>query len=265
MDAVFDRATVRAHRNRAAARFADHDFLIRAAGERLAERVADQERPFPRALDVGCHDGLMAELLAGHVGELVQTDHSPAMAKLAQARGGNVAVMDEELVPFAEHSFDLVVSALSLHWVNDLPGSLSQLRRCIRPGGMIVASLFGVDTLRELRDAFLVAEAELTNGASPRVSPFVDVRDAGDLLERAGFVRQVADTEAITVTYADPLKLLADLRGMGETNALRNRENAHLSRAVLARAMNEYTERFANPDGRVRATFEIVTLTAWAP
>jgi NADH dehydrogenase [ubiquinone] 1 alpha subcomplex assembly factor 5 len=173
-------------------------------------------------------------------------------------------VASEELLPFAPGAFDLIAGALTLHWVNDLPGALVQMRRSLRPDGLLLASMLGGETLRELRAALLAGEAETRGGASPRVSPFVDVRDAGALLQRTGFARPVADVESIDVTYADPLRLMADLRGMGETNALKDRTRAFTPRSTLLAAAAAYRAQFANPDGRVRATFQLVTLTGWA-
>ena len=261
---VFDRRAVRAHRDRAAARLGAHDFLFREAAERLADRLLDCKRAFPAALDLGCHGGVLARVLGGRGGieTLVQADLSPFMA--ARATGLRLAA-DEEALPFAAASFDLVMSVLSLHWVNDLPGALLQIRRCLKPDGLFLASLFGGETLRELRDALLQAEAEIEAGASPRVAPFVDLRDGGALLQRAGFALPVADAERIAVTYPDALALMRDLRGMGESNATRDRRKSASRRATLARAAAIYGERHAGPDGRLVASFQLVTLTGWHP
>jgi NADH dehydrogenase [ubiquinone] 1 alpha subcomplex assembly factor 5 len=172
---------------------------------------------------------------------------------------------DEEALPFAEQSLDLVVSGLALHFVNDLPGTLIQIRRALKPDGLLLAALLGGATLTELRTAFLTAEEELEGGASPRVAPFADVRDLGGLLQRAGFALPVADSDTVTVTYREPLALMLELRAMGSSNALTERSRRPLRRATLARAIEIYRERFGLPDGRVPATFEIVTLTGWAP
>ena len=172
---------------------------------------------------------------------------------------------DEEALPFADASLDLVVSALALQAVNDLPGMLVQIRRALKPDGLFMAALFGGDTLSELRQSFAQAEAEIEGGASPRVAPFADVRAMGALLQRAGFALPVTDTERITVRYASPLSLLRDLRRMGATNALAERRRLPLRRTTLLRAMEIYGERFADPDGKVRATFEIVWVSGWAP
>ncbi len=261
---VFDRAAVRRHRDRAAAGLGDHDFLLCEVAGRLAGRLADIRRDFPLALDLGCHGGALARALAGRGGveRVVQADLSPAMLK--QADGLRVAA-DEEFLPFAGASFDLVASALSLHWVNDLPGALVQIRRVLRPDGLLLAAMLGAGTLGELREAFAAAESAEEGGASPRISPFADVRDAGMLLERAGFALPVVDRDTITVSYPNALALLRALRGMGERHALRERARRFARRATVMAAAAVYAERFAGPDGRIPATFQVITLTAWAP
>jgi len=261
---VFDRRTVRAHRDRAAAGFAGHDFLVREAADRLADRLLDFKRGFEVALDLGCHTGTLAQVLRGRGGitHLVQADLSPAM--VGQAPGLRLAA-DEELLPFAPASFDLVLSVLSLHWVNDLPGTLLQISRCLKPDGLFLACMLGGDTLRELRDALLQAEADVTGGASPRVSPFAEVRDAGGLLQRAGFALPVADSETIAVDYPDTLRLMRDLRGMGESNAALARQRHPTRRAVLAAAAAIYQQRHGRTDGRIPASFQLITLTGWRP
>jgi SAM-dependent methyltransferase len=186
------------------------------------------------------------------------------MDRDARLIGADGVVGDQEALPFAEGAFGLIVSTLSLHWANDIVGALIQARRALRPDGLLLASFFGGRTLTELRESLLVAESEVTGGASPRVAPFADVMDGANLLQRAGFALPVADTDVVTLRYREPLKLFADLRAMGETSALRARVRP-LTRDVIARAMAHYAERFADPDGKLRATFEIVTLTGWAP
>ena len=167
--------------------------------------------------------------------------------------------------PFPKQSFDLVVSALSLHWVNDLPGALIQIRRVLKPDGLFIGTVLGGRTLTELRQSLLAAEEEIRGGAANRVSPMMDVIDAAGLLQRTQFAMPVADNDARTVRYAHPLKLLTDLRGMGETAAFANRSGPPLTRGILMRAMEIYAQRFSDPDGRVRATFEFVTLSGWSP
>ena len=264
---VFDRAQVRRQRDRAAARFREHDFLFQEVADRLLSRLDDIRRKFPSVLDLGCHSGLAAARLRSDTApdRLVQCDLSPAMIKAAVGSGVQALAADEEALPFAPGSFDLVVSLLSLHWVNDLPGTLLQIRQILKPDGLLLAAFIGGDSLKELRSAMMQAELELESGASPRVSPFADIRDAGALLQRAGFALPVADLDTLTVRYSEPLKLLRDLRGMGETNAVLDRRKDLTRRATLLKALSLYDEMYRQPDGRVPATFDIVYLTGWAP
>ncbi len=265
---VFERALVRRRRDRAAPGLAQADFLLREGAARLGDRLFDVTRDFPLALDLGCHTGQLGAELHGHpkVGRLLQCDFSAGMAREAMAANAQPTfIADEEALPVAEGSLDLVVSNLSLHWVNDLPGAFTQVRRALKPDGLFLCTLFGGETLRELRIALMEAETEATGGVTPRVSPFVDVRDAGNLLTRAGFALPVADADAVTVTYADMFKLMADLRAMAETNTVIERSRKPTPRAVFLRAAQIYAERFANPAQRITATFQLVTLTAWAP
>ncbi len=263
---VFDRALVRRRRDRAAAGFGAADFIFKESADRLADRLLDMAREFPLALDLGCHTGLMAAALRGHakVGRLVQCDLSPAMARAAQGLAPT-ACADEEWLPFAEGAFDLALSNLSLQWVNDLPGALAQIRRAVKPDGLLLATVFGGETLQELRIALMEAESELSGGISPRVSPFIDMREAGGLLTRAGFALPVVDTETITVTYGDMFKLMADLRAMGETNAVLERRKHPTGRALFLRAAEICRNRFSDARGRLTVTFQMVTLTAWVP
>ena len=266
---VFDRAAVRRHRDRAAAGLAAHDFLLREAGERLVDRLEDLTRRFPTALDLGCHAGGLAEQIGGRGGieRLVRCDLSPAMAGRAAGRGlpGEALAADEELLPFAPQSFDLVLSNLSLHWVNDLPGCLLQVRRILKPDGLFLASMLGGATLAELRQSLLEAELGLKGGASPRVSPMAELADAAGLLQRAGFALPVSDGDLLAVTYEDPFRLMAELRGMGEANATLARARRFTGRRLLLDAASRYRGQFADRDGRVRASFQILYLTGWAP
>ena len=253
---IFDRRLVRLRRDRAAPNFARHRFLFDTVASGLVERLRDVRRRFGRALDLGCRDGLVARALGpgDRVGALVQADLSPAMA----ARAPRPALaLDEEALPFRTDSFDLVVSVLGLHWVNDLPGALVQIRRILRPDGLALLALFGAGTLSGLRDDLALAEAE-SGGAGARISPFVDVRTAGGLLQRAGFAMPVVDEETLAVRFSDPRRLFADLRGMGESNALRDRPRAPLRRAALQRF-------FACAKTPYECRFSIVTLTGWKP
>jgi SAM-dependent methyltransferase len=261
---VFNRRTVRRHRDRAAPGFTDYAFLLEEVAERLADRLDDVKRTFPVALDLGCHGGEVGRTLQGRGGvqTLLQCDLSPTFAGRA---GAGACAADEEALPFADGSLDLILSCLSLHWVNDLPGALVQARRALKPDGLFLGAMLGGETLKELRDALGQAEIEVDGGLSPRVSPFADVRDAGNLMARAGFSLPVMDTDTITVSYADPLRLMRDLRGMGETNAVSESRKGFTRREVLMRAAAIYAEKYVDADGRVPATFQVIYLTGWAP
>lgn len=253
---LFDRALMRRRMARAAA--GGHaDFLVRRAAEDLDDRLGVVKRDFARALDLGTPGPAAARTVtaSGKAAEVVR------LSALADAD----VVGDEEALPFRDGAFDLVVSLLALQAVNDLPGVLVQARRALRPDGLLVACLMGGDSLAELRTSFAQAESEVEGGVSPRVAPFADVRALGGLLQRAGFALPVADVEPVTVRYASPFGLLADLRAMGLTNALVDRRRTPLRRATLLRMAAIYAERFADPDGRVRATFDLVWLSGWTP
>lgn len=261
---VFDRDLVRRRRDRLSGGAAGHDFLLRRVAEDLAWRLSLVRRAFPAAVNLGAHHGLVSRAIRRlpGVGLVIDADRSAAL--LAGADGPSV-VADEELLPFRPRSLDLVVSGLALQWVNDLPGTLAQVERSLKPDGLFLAALLGGATLSELRQAFVVAEIESTGGASPRVAPFADVRDMGGLLQRAGFALPVADSDTVEVAYGDALALMRDLRGMGAANALVERSRKPLRRSTLMRAAEIYAERFARADGRIVATFEIVTVTGWSP
>lgn len=255
--APFNRHLLRLHRTRAAADFGAVAFLKTAMAQGIADRLTDISRQFGLGLDLGAHQGWQAEPVAT---QLIACDTSAAM--LAQTPGHKL-VADEEALPFAPLSFDLVVSAGSLHWVNDLPGCLLQIRQILKPDGFFIATLIGGDSLHELRGCLLQAEADLLDGARQRVSPMIDVRDAGTLLQRAGFAMPVADVDHLTVSYASPLALLRDLRAMGESNALFGL--SPLRRDVLLRMCNLYVERYGDSDGRIPASFALITMAGWAP
>ena len=261
---IFNRQRVRRRRNRAAATYIHSDFIFRECAERLVERLPDIKRTFPLVLDLGAHQGQLSDYLGGTNGieHVVQADYSQAM--IEHAKGARL-VADEEFLPFAEGVFDLVLSVFSLHWINDLPGTLIQINRVLKPGGLFIAMMPGGETLKELRASFEQAELAETGGISPRVSPFVDARDGASLLQRAGFALPVADSEILHIHYENPMKLLDDLRACGETNALITSQKGCLRRAVLESAMDYYQQHFAHADGRVNATCEIVTMTGWKP
>jgi len=262
---LFDRALHRRRLDRAAKGYAG--FLKRRAAEDLVERLAAVRRDFPVAVDLGARDGAFARALAASdaaakVGLLVETDLSAAMLA---GRAGARLVADEERLPFAPESLDLVVSSLALHWTNDFVGALIQIRQALKPDGLFLAAMLGGSTLTELRAALTAAELELSSGAGPRVSPFADAFDAAGLLQRAGFALPVTDIDRVTVRYDHALALMADLRAMGETSVLVEGVGRPLTRPLIARAAEIYAERFAGPDGRIAATFEILALTGWAP
>lgn len=257
---IFDRKLLRRRRDRAAL-LAGESFLFGQMAERLAERLADFTRDFPIALDLGAHTGILGDILEGRGGVrvLVQTDLSKAM--LDETNGPRV-VCDEEFLPFAENTFDAVFSAGSLHWVNDLPGTLAQIYRILKKDGLFLALFPGGESLKELRASLEAAELSTKGGVSPRVSPFVDVRDAGALLQRAGFAMPVADSDKLTAYYQDPLILLSDLREWGESNALLTREKHFTRRGMLFEAAARYAHNFKVDKG-IPATFEFVAMTGW--
>jgi NADH dehydrogenase [ubiquinone] 1 alpha subcomplex assembly factor 5 len=261
--ALFDRRAWRAHRERAA-RQGRVDFLHVEIAERLLDRLDLVEREFPIALDLGARDGGVASALAERPGTAHVVAAEPAAGFLAGMTGPRVAA-DPELVPFGEASFDLIASVLALHWVADLPGALVQLRRALKPDGLLLVAMLGGQTLVELRTVLFDAELAEEGGVSPRVSPAIELGDGAALLQRAGFALPVADSETITVGYPDMLSLMRDLRGMGETNALAARRRGGWRRGTLARAAALYAERFGDADGRIPATFEILFLCGWAP
>ncbi len=254
---VFDRRAVRLHRERAAATVQRTGDVLREAAGRLVDRLDDTTHRFTRALDVGGR-GVVAPLLRARDIHTVCADLSPRMAAL---NGGLAVAADEEFLPFAPGSFDLVVASLSLHWVNDLPGALIQLRRALRPDGLFLASLPVLGTLAGLRAALTEAEAALCGGASPRVSPFPDLRDCAALLQRAGFALPVADAEDIALAYADPLALLRDLRAAGEGNAVALRDRRIPPRALFPRALSALPMQ----DGRMPVRLRLAFMTGWAP
>ena len=262
---LFDRLLHRKRLDRAAPRYAG--FLKARAAEDAAWRLSAILRSFPLAVDLGARDGAFKAALqsvegAGRIGTLIEADMSLAMLA---GRPGLRVVADEERLPFKDESLDLVVSLLSLHWTNDLVGALVQIRRALKPDGLFIGTFFGGATLTELRQSLLEAEEEVTGGAGPRVSPFADGLDAAGLLQRAGFALPVSDVDRVSVRYDHPLKLMADLRAMGETNVLLDHSRRSLSRKALSRAFEIYRERFGDRDGRLPASFEIVSATGWAP
>lgn len=258
---LFDRQLLRARRRRARA-LGPETFLLDRVAEELGERLSAVLRQFDRAVDLGTPTDAVARVLAesGKIATLVRAAHD-----VRGAAPRLRAVADEEVLPFADASLDLVVSALALQFVNDLPGTLIQIRRALKADGLLLAALVGGETLTELRQAFAAAESEVEGGVSPRVAPFADLRELGALLQRAGFALPVVDSDRLTVRYDNVSALMRDLRRMGASNIVSERRRTALRRATLMRMAEIYAERFADPDGRLRATFEIVWLLGWAP
>jgi SAM-dependent methyltransferase len=254
---IFDRALLDRRRRRALL-LGPADFLLRRTAEDLVDRLAAVKRKFPLAVELGSMLPTVADrlLASGQVERIVRLDRAAAHADVAG---------DEEALPFRSESLDLVVSALALQFVGDLPGTFAQIRRALKPDGLFLAAILGGDTLTELRASFAAAEAELTGGASPRVAPFAELRAIGSLLQRAGFALPVVDDERVIVRYPDAIALMRDLRAMGASNALVERARRPLRRSVLFRAGEIYGDRFADADGRIRATFDIISLSGWAP
>lgn len=259
---LFDRTLLRQRRNRAANTLREYDFLLQRAGEDLLDRVESINRDFPRALVLG-GGGVIGRLLADRptaaakIGQLVETDYADRLAP-------DVCV-DEEALPFADESFDLVLSPLALHWANDLPGALIQINRTLKADGFFAAAVFGGASLKELRQSLMAAETELYDGAAARVSPFADTVDMAGLLQRAGFAMPVTDVDRVTVRYGNAFVLMRDLRAMGETSVLADRPRKPRGKQFFVRTAELYAERFADPDGKIRASFEIIHAGGWAP
>ncbi|ODT06523.1 MAG: SAM-dependent methyltransferase [Mesorhizobium sp. SCN 65-20] len=263
MQPIFDARLVITHRRRALAHpVAGADFLISRAAEDLADRLAVVERRFDRGAAIFGASPAAAAVLAGSgkVGEVVRVEADEAFLG-----GGAGIVSDPETIALEPASIDLALSLLVLQEANDIPGQMIQIRRALRPDGLFLGVMAGAGTLVELRESLLAAETELTGGASPRVIPFTDVRDAGALLQRAGFALPVADVETITVRYDTMFGLMQDLRAMGVTSALADRSRKPATRRLFQRAAEIYAERFSDADGRVRASFSLVWLSGWAP
>ncbi|MBN8551483.1 MAG: methyltransferase domain-containing protein [Caulobacterales bacterium] len=257
---LFDWPLRRLHLDRALRAGHRADFLRRRVAEDMAATLTGIVREFTAGVDLSARDRVFEQALAVEgLSERVQV-----VRRIDQAGSGLNALQTTEIPALEAESSDLVVSILSLHWTNDLPGALAQIRRALRPDGLFIGSLFGGSSLQELRWALGQAELELSGGAAARVSPFADAFDGAGLLQRAGFALPVTDIDRLTVTYANPFDLIGDLRAMGET-ALFAERTRPLTRAVVARMVQLYGERYADADGRIPATFEIVTLSGWAP
>jgi SAM-dependent methyltransferase len=259
---LFDRSLLRVRRERARS-LGPATFLLDRAATELGERLSAVLRSFDIAADVGTPTDAVRRVLAasGKVRTIIAADFGANRLDKSFLR----VASDEEALPFADASLDLAVSALALQFVNDLPGALIQIRRALRPDGLFMAAMVGGDSLNELRMAFADAESEIEGGLSPRVAPFADVRELGALLQRAGFALPVTDVDRVVVRYRDAFALMHDLRRMGATNTLTERRRTPLRRATLLRMAQIYGERFADADGRIRATFDVIWLSGWAP
>lgn len=265
---LFDRKLLTARRDRAARGFAQARFLRDRAIDDTLTTLSAINRRFEIALDMAAADGsfgraLAASGAASKVGLLIEGELSWRM--LDQASGPARVVMDEEQLPFGDGTLNLIVSTLGLHTVNDLPGVLVQALRALTPDGLFIASLFGGGTLSELRSALMNAEIEVRGGYGPRIAPFAEGPDLIDLMKRVGFAMPVVDRDQVSVSYDHPLRLMSDLRAMAEGNVLHDRPRKGLSRALLQRAAELYFEHHADDEGRIQATFEIITLSGWKP
>jgi SAM-dependent methyltransferase len=246
---LFDRALLRARQSRAL-RSGPAIFLLDRVAEDMAERLHAVLREFKNAADVGAANDQVRNALQERVDQIARID---------------LPDLESEPLPLQQDSLDLVVSALAFQFVNDLPGVLAQIRRALKPDGLLLAAMIGGETLTELRQSFAAAEAECEGGVSPRVAPFADLRDVGALLQRAGFALPVTDVDRVVVRYTDAFALMQDLRRMGATNILRERRRTPTRRVTMLRMAQIYGERFADPDGRIRATFDVIWLSGWAP
>lgn len=261
----FDRALLETRRRRwlSGERDEGAGFLMKAVADELAERLSVVERRFEVAVDLAGSFGEMAAAMraGGSCGQVLRIERQPFLLA-----GDPLAVVaDEEFLPLGPESVDLVVSALSMQFVNDVPGLLAQIRRALRPDGLLLAAFLGGETLHELRAALLLAESEIAGGVSPRVLPFIAIREAGGLLQRAGFALPVTDFDRLTVRYDNLFALARDIRAMGAANILRERSRRPATRRLFLRAAEIYAERYADPDGRIRASFDVVYLSGWAP
>jgi SAM-dependent methyltransferase len=265
---IFDRTALHQRKRRSLPAFPDFDFLHREVAARLSDRLQDTTRSFPFTLLHGCRRGELSQavLPTPQIQHVLRADLHPGRAPATDCVASlPIIAIDEENQPFNTHSFDAVLSNLTLHTTNDLPGALVQYRLALKPDGLFLAALFGGETLKELRDVLGRAEIEVEGGLSPRIAPFADVRDAGSLMNRAGFALPVVDTDTLTVYYDTPFKLFADLRGMGETNILQHRRKTPLKRDTLMRAATLYMDEYATANGKIPATFQILFLTGWRP
>lgn len=264
MNELFDEALIARNRERALAQnAAGSDFLLELTARELAERLAIVQRRFDDAVELFGGTGLTAKaaMATGKIERLRRIETSEDFGE----GGSPVSTANYESVPLEPQSVNLILSPLSLHLTNDTPGMLIQMRRALKPDGLLLAAIPGAGTLTELREVLLAAETEIYGGASPRVVPFADIRDIGSLLQRAGFALPVIDEESFTVRYDHIFALMRDLKAMGMANPLIGRSKRPVSRRFFMRAAELYAERFSDADGRIRATFTIVFVSGWAP
>ena len=254
---IFDRKILRNNRNKIADNWQNYNFIKQEAAFRIAELISDITKNFPRTLDIGCHKKELSASLqkTGKIETIISSDIAENMHPQI--------VCDEEFLPFKPDTFDLITSGLSLHHVNDLVGSLIQINNILKPDGFFAGLLFGTNTLKELRESITAASAKYNFPLSPRISPFLEIRDAGSLMQRSGFTLPVITSETILVKYDNPLKLMNDLRGMGESNILVQRSRNFMTKSHLSAIMDYYQSNFSGADNTIEASFEFITITGW--
>lgn len=263
--AIFDRNSLRNNRDRAASKLSDHSFLINWSIEDLLDRLRDIKRDFPVSLQIGAKtDPKYDQTLCveNKIDHLINCDLS---SKLLQIKNTPRVQTDEEFLPFADNSLDMVISPMNLHNVNDLPGALIQINKALKPDGLFIGSMLGGETLYQLRQAMMQAELNIKGGTSPRIAPFADMKQIGALMQRCGFALPVVDSDIVTVSYDNIFKLMHDLRGMGESNMIAARNKSMTSKALIMETAKIYQEQFSEPDARIIASFEIISMIGWAP
>jgi NADH dehydrogenase [ubiquinone] 1 alpha subcomplex assembly factor 5 len=253
--AIFDRQAVKAHLLRAEKNWERHDFIWKRTAAALQDRLLDVKRDFPHALELGVTPMVLTS-------EICAAKKIASLTTCAPLYGWGVdMVCDEEALPFEPQRFDLIVSNNHLHWVNDLPGALIQMKRALKPDGLLVFSMIGGETLHELRHAIAQAESEVTGGISPRVSPFAGLQDMAALMQRAQFALPVVDNELVTITYKDLTSMLHELRGMGQGNAVVQRHKKILPKSFWPTVAHHYPSE----NGRLPASVEILYGHGWSP